>query len=130
MFAGSGLGAFVGTAIPNAQVEAIALTSATGGIVGAVVAYAILALNKSTINRSQPSPRRPALHTPRRSQSSSFRKRMARFTGKSEVDVLADEQYESKMPFWAAVDAILRIPPKSAAMIRASLLEIRRTLRR
>lgn len=130
MFAGSGLGTLVGNAIPNAPVEAIAFTAATGGLVGAVTAYVILALIKSVTNRVRPSPPRSELHAPSRSQPSSFRKRMARFAGKSEDDVLADERYESAMPFWTAVDAILRFPPKSTALIRASLLEIRRRLRR
>ena len=125
MFAGAGLGALFGITIPNTPVEGVALTTAIGGILGAVVAYTILALIKSATNRSRPSPNahRPAQPMP-------FRKRIAHFTGKSEDDVLIDEHYESNMPFWAAVNAILRFPPKSAALIRASLLEIRRTLRR
>ena len=130
MIAGSGLGALVGNAIPNVPVEAIAITATTGGVVGAVTAYAILALIKSVTNRVRPSRPRSELHAPSRSQPSSFRKRMAHFADKSEDDVLADERYESAMPFWTAVYAIRRFPPKSTAMIRASLLEIRRILRR
>jgi hypothetical protein len=53
---------------------------------------------------------------------------VARYTGKDEHDVLQQDDYKSSMPFWTAVDAILRLPPKSAAFIRQSLLKIRQTL--
>ncbi|TWU05536.1 hypothetical protein Pla52n_12500 [Stieleria varia] len=63
-------------------------------------------------------------------QPASFRKRIARYAGKDEHDVMSDDDtFKSSMPFWTAVDAILRFPPKSAAMIRQSLLKIRQTLR-
>lgn len=130
MFAGAGIGSLVGTAIPNARPEAIVMTAAVGGVLGISTAYAMLALAKPWSNRYRRSTPRSPSSTVTSHQPRSFRERLAQYAGKDEHDILNDDDsFKSSMPFWAAVNAILRFPPKSAAMIRLSLLKIRETLR-
>ena len=60
-----------------------------------------------------------------------FRKRLAQFTHQEEADVMQEtDTFQSKMPFWSAVDFLLHVPPKSARAIRVCLLAIRRAVRR
>ena len=128
MLIGSGVGALFGRS-PDATIQWITLTSAAGGVMGAVSAYALIAALKATARAAKPPKARTRSRDHPASPAIPFHRRVARFVDKDEGEVLTDDGYRSKMPFWIAVDAIVRFPPKSASLIRTSLLQIRQTLR-
>lgn len=130
MFFGSAAGAGIGLAIPGASPENIALLVSVGGILGALFGFLLLALWKKTFDRSARTTRIGRTPVATANRRRSFHARFAQYAGKSEDDSLDAGEFRSSMPFWSAVNFLVRVPPKSAAMIRHSLEAIRRILRK
>lgn len=54
-----------------------------------------------------------------------FKSRLADYTHQSESEVMTHTEYQSRMPFWMAVDYLTNVPPRSAKAIRRVLERIR-----
>ena len=130
MFLGSVAGGGIGLANPDASPESIALLLSVGGIVGATQGFLLLAVWGKSFRRPDRAKRIRRTPVAPANRRRSFHARFNQYAGKSEDDNLEVEEFRSSMPFWSAVDLFMRIPPKSAAMIRHSLEAIRRTLRK
>ena len=129
MLLGGGLVALLGYSNSGESAELIAFTATLGAIIGTLTGYGLLTVIRSTTNRRRIArPRVRDTTAPRYPRS--FRSRLARFTGQREQDVLREDDavFQSRMPLRVAVDAIRRIPPKSATVIRQILMAIRKIL--
>lgn len=120
-----------GMDLASGNVElALALGSA-GGVLGLTLTDLLYRLIAPRTRRrrpiSQQTTTRPRVHAPR-----AFESRLAQFAAdvqRPNSDTVADRQ-PSRMPFWSAVDSFVRVPPKSAALIRRTLMKIRALLGR
>ncbi|MBB3210760.1 hypothetical protein FHS27_006608 [Rhodopirellula rubra] len=139
---GAALGSLFAFVIPGATPELIVTSATVYGGLGALVGGGSVALSKSRRKRDNArSTRRPAVHKPvqqnRRAAAhpnvptpQPFRKRLAKFTDQDESEVMTEtDSFKSRMPFWSAVDFLIHVPPKSAQVIRACLVAIRRAVR-
>lgn len=126
---GTGTGAVIGKAIPALSPNMVIVVAVVFGAVGTIAGYFIVAIRKKKkkgrLTARNPSPKAKPAPT-----SQAFRKRLADFTGHGESEVMVEsDTYKSKMPFWTAIDVLVRIPPKSARLIRRYLLSIRKAVR-
>jgi len=134
MIAGALASAILGFSKVDTTPFVIALMTSIGAVVGSLFGFFVIGFSKKTSQaRSQQVKRAPSQEPSpsmeRRRPPAPIRERIAQFTHKEVYEVLIDDGYKSKMPFWSALLSIRRIPPKTAAMIRASLIKIRRTIR-
>ena len=127
MLAGVLLGTYGGAAVTGATPAMVVVFAMIGGFFCVVFAYGVLASRKS--NRVGQAKRNPTACETHAAPPKSFRSRLASFLGQDEARVMQElKPFRSTMPFWAAVDMLYRVPPKSEAVIRRSLFAIRRAL--
>ncbi|PHS00302.1 MAG: hypothetical protein COA78_24065 [Blastopirellula sp.] len=127
---------------PNIIPEGYAILATVGGILGLLFSFLIDGYINLFFTRSQalsrPKDRLPDVDVPHDSDLDviepedrpSIRQRLAHYFHCDEQQVMTDSKpFQSKMPFWSALDFIRQAPPKSALLIRLTLLRIRRIIR-
>jgi len=126
---GFGFGFAGGMNLATGNVELAVVLGSGGGILGLTLADLLYRLIAPPRRRRRPtSPPR----TPREQPPQAFEARLAQFARDVQSpssDPILDGG-RSRMPFWSAVDTFVRVPPKSAALIRRTLLKIRALLGR
>ena len=136
---GAGFGLLATIFFPNIMPEGVATLVALGGILGLLLGILMDCYIQLFFTRSQ------ALSRPKGKVKSlgeadlgeieppdrpSIRQRLAHYFRCDEKEVMTDaEPYQSKMPFWSAIEFIRQAPPKSAVFIRLTLLRIQRMIR-
>ena len=141
---GAGLGLLASMFFPNIMPEGYAILAAFGGILGLLFSFLIDGYIQLFFTRSQAlsqlNGRLRDVDVPNNSELDelevepearpSIRQRLAHYFHCDEQEVMTDRKpFQSKMPFWSAIDFIRQAPPKSAVLIRLTLLRIRRLIR-
>ena len=131
MIAGFLFGAFVAIAGVNAPLPLIIVSASFFSILAALMGYLFLYAAKADRVRQARFRKPPSRRPMHRQTTESFSLRLARFTGKSQDQVMVSrDRGKSTMKFWTSVKRFAHVPPKSAETIRQTLLAIRRILRR
>jgi hypothetical protein len=117
-----------GMDLSSGNIEFAVMLGSAGGALGLTLSDLLYRLISPRPRRRRPMSTTPTRMLPPRE----FASRLAQFAGDVQTpnsDVTADRR-RSRMPFWSAVDSFVRVPPKSAALIRRTLLKIRALLGR
>ena len=129
-YASSGFVRLTATPSSDATLVLCLIFIVAGSVAGAAIGCSMLLLLDSFIGPSETPPnvpRSPQYPLLRRTDWRHFRRRLARYAGRDEAEVMAEpDGFVSKMPFWSAVSALRSAPPRSMEWMRQILQRIRR----